>query len=98
MTTILQPDIGFDYYQRNFPVDTGSFLPYIIDSVEIMQGVYDALHNHETNQELVEYQLVAEDLGKVLRNISAISGKMGIPLSDLARANLYHYEQQKKID
>jgi len=98
MTTILQPDIGFDYYQRHFPIDTDSFLPYIVDSLETLQGVYDALHNHEINQQRVEYQLVAEDLGKVLRNISAISGKMGIPLSDLARANLYHYEQQNKID
>jgi hypothetical protein len=33
-----------------------------------------------------------------LQNISAISGKVGIPLSDLARANLYRYEQQQSIE
>ena len=98
MTTILPPDIGMDYYQQHFPISTGSYLPHIVNSVEILQGVYDALHNHETNQERVEYQILAEDLGKVLQNISAISGKMGIPLSDLARANLYRYEQQQSIE
>lgn len=98
MTTILPPDIGFDYYQGQFPTDTGSFLPYVLESTEVLQGVYDALHNHELNEEVISYQEVAEDLGKVLRNISAISTKMGIPMSDLARANLYRYEQQQSIE
>jgi len=95
MTDIAPPDIGMDSYQRHFGYNGLSFLPHLDSMKTTLDGVYDALHNHETNQVTIQYQDVAEELGTILQGISAISAKMGIPLSDLARANIYQYEQTR---
>lgn len=95
MTSIAPPDIGMDFYQKSFVYNEHSFARHLDDMYWALHEVNCALHNHETNLVSVSYQQVAEDLGIVLQGISAISAQMGIPLSDLARANIFQYEQQK---
>lgn len=95
MTDIAPPDVGMNFYQKSFEYNGRSFAHHI-DSIQwALQDVNCALHNHENNLVPVSYEQVAKDLGIVLQGISAISAKMGIPLSDLARANIYQYEQTK---
>jgi len=91
MTQIQSPDVGLDTYQHF----TDSDKTYIQMCTEIRKHVNAAqeiLRQNEEDQLVVSYEEVAEHLGELLFFMSAISKKMGIPLSDLARANLFNHD------
>jgi len=85
---IKPPDIGMDVY-CNFNNQCQNYKDAVSNMMLCVYSVYEVLARHEEEDVVVSYQDVSEDLGNILKNLSEISLKMGIPLSDIARANLF---------
>lgn len=82
------PDIGIDVYQK-FNTQCKNYKDAVSNMMICVYSVYEVLARHEEEGVVVSYQEISEDLGEILKNLSEISLKMGIPLSDIARANLF---------
>lgn len=85
---IKPPDIGMDVY-CNFNDPCKNYKNAVSSMMLCVYSVYEVLARHEEEDVIVSYRDVSEDLGEILKNLSEISLRMGIPLSDIARANLF---------
>jgi len=90
MTQIQPPDVGFDTYQH-FAESGKTYGQMCTEIRKHVNAAQEILRQNEEDQIVVSYEEVAEHLGELLFFMSAISKKMGIPLSDLARANLFNH-------
>lgn len=90
MTQIPNPDVGIDTYQH-FTDAAMTHAQLCTQMRKHINAAQEILRQNEEDDLVVSYEEVAEHLGEILFSMSVISKKMGIPLSDLARANLFKH-------
>lgn len=90
MTQIPNPDVGIDTYQH-FTDAAMTYAQLCTQMRKHINAAQEILRQNEEDDLVVSYEEVAEHLGEILFSMSVISKKMGIPLSDLARANLFKH-------
>lgn len=101
MTDIAPPDIGMDDYQ-SLALDTCMYqrdkaFEYLVAGLCAEAGeVAGKFAKHWRGDKGLKYENIADELGDVLWFIAVISKEMGIPLSDVARANAYKLASRKE--
>ena len=95
------PDVGLDAYQMDamstaiYPKEKA--FEYLVSGLSAESGeVAGKFAKYWRGDKSIRYEQIADELGDVLWFIAALSKEMGIPLSDVARANLYKLASRKE--
>lgn len=101
MTSIAPPDVGMNMYQnealQTCIYDRNKAFEYLVSGLCSEAGeVAGKFAKHWRGDKKLVYQDIADELGDVLWFIAVISKEMGIPLSDVANANMYKLASRKE--